>query len=92
MEQGKTLGIVGETGAGETTIAYSIMQVLPKKSEKIYGGEILLDGENLLKMSEKEKRALWGSKIERRYLLSGTAILILAAISLYLEKQPTHVQ
>ena len=92
LEQGKTLGIVGETGAGETTIAYSIMQVLPKKSEKIYGGEILLDGENLLKMSEKEKRALWGSKIERRYLLSGTAILILAAISLYLEKQPTHVQ
>ena len=41
LEKGKTLGLVGETGAGKTTIAKSILRILPDRGAKIIGGEIL---------------------------------------------------
>ena len=63
LRRGKTLGLVGETGAGKTTIARSIMRVLPNPPAKIMGGEIFLEGEDLLKISEKEMRRIRGNKI-----------------------------
>lgn len=62
LEKGKTLGLVGETGAGKTTIAKSILRILPDVGSKITGGEIHLDGQNVLDLSEVEMRKIRGSK------------------------------
>ncbi len=63
LEHGKTLGLVGETGAGKTTIAKSILRILPDVGCKITGGEIEMDGEDMLKMSEVEMRKIRGNNI-----------------------------
>ena len=63
LERGKTLALVGETGAGKTTIAKSILRILPDPQGKITGGEIVYEGQNLLKLSPKEMRAIRGGKI-----------------------------
>jgi peptide/nickel transport system ATP-binding protein len=62
LEKGKTLGLVGETGAGKTTIAKSIMRILPDVAAKITGGEILVEGENVLAKTEEQMRAFRGKK------------------------------
>jgi len=62
LERGKTLGLVGETGAGKTTIAKSILRILPDVGSRIANGEIHLDGKNLLKLSEGEMRKIRGNK------------------------------
>ena len=61
LEKGKTLGLVGETGAGKTTIAKSILRILPDVGAKITGGQIHLDGEDVLALSEKEMRRIRGN-------------------------------
>ena len=63
MEHGETLGIVGETGAGQTTIARSILRILPEPPAVIRSGEIFFRGENLLEMGETEMRKKRGSEI-----------------------------
>lgn len=63
VQKGKTLGLVGETGAGKTTIAKSIMRILPDPPAKIRKGEIILDGEDLLKKPESEMLKVRGGKI-----------------------------
>lgn len=60
---GETLGFVGETGAGKTTTALGIMQLIPNPPGKIISGEIYLEGENLLNKSEREMQDIRGSKI-----------------------------
>lgn len=60
---GETLGFVGETGAGKTTTALGIMQLVPNPPGKIVSGEIYLEGENLLNKSEREMQDIRGSKI-----------------------------
>jgi peptide/nickel transport system ATP-binding protein len=63
LERGKTLGLVGETGAGKTTIAKSILRILPDIGSHIANGEIYLEGENLLKLSETDMRKIRGNKV-----------------------------
>ena len=63
LEKGKSLGLVGETGAGKTTIAKAIMRILPDIAAHIRGGEVWLNGENLLEKSENEMYDIRGSKI-----------------------------
>jgi peptide/nickel transport system ATP-binding protein len=63
LKKGETLGLVGETGAGKTTIARSILQILPDRSTKRCTGEIWLNGQDLLKLSEKELLHVRGNKI-----------------------------
>ncbi len=63
LEKGKTIGLVGETGAGKTTIAKSILGILPELNSKITSGEIWLEGKNLLECSEEEMLKIRGSKI-----------------------------
>ena len=63
VPKGKTLGLVGETGAGKTTIAKAIMRILPDPPAKIVGGEIKLDGEDLIKKPESEMLQVRGGKI-----------------------------
>ncbi|MCD8010436.1 MAG: ABC transporter ATP-binding protein [Lachnospiraceae bacterium] len=62
LNKGETLGLVGETGAGKTTIAKSIMRILPDPPAKVVSGKIYLDGEDLMEKSEKEMRAIRGKK------------------------------
>ena len=63
IEKGKTLGLVGETGAGKTTTALGILNLIPKPPGKIVSGEIIFEGEDLLKKSKKEMRKIRGNKI-----------------------------
>ena len=63
LEKGKTIGLVGETGAGKTTIAKSILRILPDPPAKIRGGEIFYQGRDLMKASELEMRSIRGKSI-----------------------------
>ena len=63
LGHGETLGLVGETGAGKTTTAKSVLRILPDPPAKIQSGEILVDGTNLLALTEKEMRKIRGNKI-----------------------------
>ena len=64
LKRGETLGIVGETGAGKSTTAYSIMRVLPERTSKVLKGEIKFEGRNLLEVPEAMMRhGIRGEKI-----------------------------
>lgn len=63
LSKGETLGLVGETGAGKTTIAKAIMRILPDPPAKIRGGRICLGGEELLEKKEEEMRSIRGNRI-----------------------------
>ena len=60
---GETLGLVGETGAGKTTTALSILNLLPTPPAKIERGSILFEGQDVLEMSDHDIRQIRGSKI-----------------------------
>jgi len=55
LDEGKAIGLVGESGCGKTTTALSIMKLLPPEG-RIEGGEILFDGVNLVNESDEEIR------------------------------------
>ncbi|NYB75287.1 ABC transporter ATP-binding protein [Sedimentibacter hydroxybenzoicus DSM 7310] len=63
LERGNTLGFVGETGAGKTTTAKSIMRLLPEPPTKIESGKIIFNGENILEKSIKHMQSIRGNKI-----------------------------
>lgn len=63
LEKGETLGLVGETGAGKTTTALGILNLIPNPPGKIKSGEILFDGEDLRKKSRREMQKIRGEKI-----------------------------
>ena len=63
IDAGETLGLVGETGAGKTTTALSILNLIQSPPGKIEGGEILFEGKNILEMSDEELHAVRGSAI-----------------------------
>lgn len=63
LEKGRTLALVGETGAGKTTIAKSIIGILPDPPARVKGGEIFIEGEDVLKLSEKEMQRIRGNKV-----------------------------
>lgn len=63
LNKGETLGLVGETGAGKTTTALSIMRLLPEKVGLIRKGTILLDGRNVTEATEAYMRLLRGETV-----------------------------
>jgi peptide/nickel transport system ATP-binding protein len=63
MEKGKTLALVGETGAGKTSIAKAILRVLPDPPARIRNGEICLEGRDILRLKEQEMRKIRGDRI-----------------------------
>ena len=63
LEKGKTLGLVGETGAGKTTIAKSILRILPDIGCRVTGGSVKLEGEELLTLPEHDMRKIRGNTI-----------------------------
>lgn len=60
---GESLALVGETGAGKTTIAKSILRILPARQSRIISGEIMFEGCNLLSLKEHDMRDVRGNKI-----------------------------
>ena len=63
LDKGETLGLVGETGAGKTTIALSILKLLPERTGFITKGEILFEGQDVVNMKEEKMRMLRGNDI-----------------------------
>jgi oligopeptide/dipeptide ABC transporter ATP-binding protein len=63
IEQGKTMGLVGESGCGKSVTALSVMQLLSKGVGRIVGGEVLYQGENLAAFNEEQMRAIRGNEI-----------------------------
>ena len=63
LEKGKTIGLVGETGAGKTSIARSILRILPEPPARVPNGEIYFEGQDLLKISETDMQRIRGKEI-----------------------------
>lgn len=63
LEKGKTLGLVGETGAGKTSIAKAILRILPDHATQKVQGDILFQGKEISKIPEKEMRHYRGKSI-----------------------------
>jgi len=57
LEQGRSLGLVGESGCGKTTIMLSLLRLLPEAG-RIVGGQMLFGGRDLLQISEREMQAI----------------------------------
>lgn len=74
IKKGETLGIVGESGCGKSVTAMSILRLISRDSGKIVEGEIILNGEDILKKSEKEMRNIRGNKIAIIFQDSLTAL------------------
>ena len=63
LMKGETLGLVGETGAGKTTIALGIMRLIPNPPGKIVGGTIKFKNQDLYRISEKSMQKVRGGEI-----------------------------
>ena len=63
LRRGETLAIVGESGSGKSVAARSIMRLNPEANTIVRGGEIMFEGEDLLKLSEKRMQSVRGPKI-----------------------------
>ena len=60
---GETVGLVGESGCGKSVTALSLMGLVPDPPGKILGGEIFLEGKDLLKFSESDMEKVRGKEI-----------------------------
>ncbi len=63
VNEGETLGIVGESGCGKSVSVLSVMRLIPQPPGKIVGGEVLFEGEDLLHVNDDEIRRVRGNKI-----------------------------
>lgn len=63
LKEGQTLGLVGESGCGKSVTCFSILRLVPQPAGRIVGGQIFLQGEDLLKKNEEEMRRIRGAKI-----------------------------
>ncbi len=63
VKKGETLGLVGETGAGKTTMCLSVLRLLPEGVSKVEGGSIQYDGKDVLSMNKSELRQMRGAQI-----------------------------
>ncbi|GMG96686.1 ABC transporter ATP-binding protein [Tepidimicrobium xylanilyticum] len=63
VDSGKTIGIVGESGCGKSVTAMSILRLIPDPPGKIVNGEIIFEGEDLTKVSDKRIREIRGNNI-----------------------------
>ena len=74
LDKGEALGIVGESGSGKSVTALSIIRLVQSPPGKIVAGEVLLEGDDLLKKSNKEMRHIRGEKISMIFQEPMTAL------------------
>jgi oligopeptide/dipeptide ABC transporter ATP-binding protein len=63
LAPGETLAVVGESGSGKSVTALSLLRLVPEPAGRIVEGEILLEGQNILKLRPREMRRVRGSRI-----------------------------
>src|SRR6185436_8995551 len=63
IADGRTVGLVGESGCGKSVTALSILQLLPKGTGRIIGGEIAFQGMNLAALRDDEMRQIRGNQV-----------------------------
>lgn len=63
IHKGESLGLVGEAGAGKTTTALSILNLLPHPAAKVTSGDIIYNGKSVFEMKEKELENMRGNKV-----------------------------
>ena len=63
IRKGETLGIVGESGCGKSVTCLAVLRLLPKPAGQIYAGEVLLEGQDLLKLKPSKMRRIRGKRI-----------------------------
>src|SRR6266511_3658609 len=59
----QTLGIVGESGSGKTVTALSLLRLIPTSIGRVHALQILLDGEDLMALTQRQMRAVRGNRI-----------------------------
>ncbi|MDY3869127.1 MAG: ABC transporter ATP-binding protein [Pyramidobacter sp.] len=100
LKRGETIGIVGETGAGKTTTALTLMRLLPEKTGQITGGSVEFEGKDLLALEEHDMRSIRGERIAMIFqdpMTSLNPVLtvgeqIAEALELHNSGQRTHEQ
>src|SRR5918996_3177215 len=63
LRRGETLGIVGESGSGKSVTMLSLMRLVPSPPGRIVGGRIILEGQDILELSEEDMGQIRGRKI-----------------------------
>ncbi len=63
LDEGETLGIVGESGCGKSVGVMSLIRLIPSPPGKVVGGEVFFEGRDLLKLSDEAIRSIRGNKI-----------------------------
>lgn len=63
LDRGETLGIVGESGSGKSMLALSLVRLTPEPASRVEGGQVILDGIDLLSLTPKQMRAVRGKDI-----------------------------
>lgn len=63
LNEGETLGIVGESGSGKSVGVMSLIRLIPSPPGKIVDGQVIFDGQDLLKLNDDEIRSIRGNKI-----------------------------
>ena len=63
LHRGEKLGIVGESGSGKSVSSLAMMQLIPNPPGKVTGGQILYNGKDLVKLSEREMQKIRGNEI-----------------------------
>ena len=74
VKKGRVLGIVGESGSGKSVTSLSVMRLLQEPAGKIMGGEILFNGQDLVKLSERQMQKIRGSRISMVFQEPMTAL------------------
>lgn len=72
--KGECAAIVGESGSGKSVSAMSVLRLIADPPGRVVGGEILFDGEDLLKLSDEEMRKIRGNRISMVFQEPGTAL------------------
>src|SRR5207253_2829648 len=63
LGEGETLGLVGESGSGKSMTCLSIVRLVPRPAARVVGGEVLLDGHDLMRKSDAEMQQIRGRRV-----------------------------